>query len=251
MSGEGPSRGAHSAPPGGSAARGPDGPPRGRTSERGARGSSKPSQAWGDHADAPERPAAAADRSVQLVALLARVALADQRAFAEVYRHTSAHLYAVAVRIVRDGAVAEEILQEAFVSVWHYAATYDAAKSQPLTWLTSIVRNRCLDQRRRRELDTVSLAPATDDDAPGWDIAAEGPTPVELLLSGAQARSVRDCVDALDAGPKQAIALAFFQGLSHAELAAHLREPLGTVKSWIRRGLERLRRCLDAAGVTG
>jgi len=201
--------------------------------------------------NAPARPAAAADRSAHLAGLLARVALADQRAFAELYRHTAAHLYAVAVRIVRDGAIAEELLQEAFVSVWHYAATYDTAKSQPLTWLTSIVRNRCLDQRRRRELDTVTLAPADDDDAPAWDIPSEGPTPVELLLSGADARSVRDCVEALDAGPRQAIALAFFQGLSHAELAAHLREPLGTVKSWIRRGLERLRRCLDAAGVGG
>jgi RNA polymerase sigma-70 factor (ECF subfamily) len=201
--------------------------------------------------NAREPQDAAADRSAQLAALLSRIALADQRAVAELYRRTSAHLYAVAVRIVRDGAIAEEILQEAFVSVWHYAATYDAAKSQPLTWLTSIVRNRCLDQRRRREVDTVSVAHASDDDAPAWDIAAEGPTPVELLLAGAQARSVRDCVEALDAGPRQAIALAFFQGLSHAELAAHLREPLGTVKSWIRRGLERLRRCLDAAGVAG
>ena len=228
-----------------------EGPPRGTHSASGGGSAATQSQAWGDHANVPERPATAADRSVQLAALLARVALADQRAFAELYRHTSAHLYAVAVRIVRDGAVAEEILQEAFVRVWHYARTYDAAKSQPLTWLTSIVRNRCLDQRRRRELDTVSLVPVAEDDAPAWDIAAEGPTPVELLLSSAQARSVRDCVDALDAGPKQAIALAFFQGLSHAELAAHLREPLGTVKSWIRRGLERLRRCLDAAGVTG
>jgi RNA polymerase sigma-70 factor (ECF subfamily) len=199
----------------------------------------------------PERAAAAAGRNTQLATLLARVALADQRAFAQLYRQTGAHLYAVAVRILRDGALAEEILQEAFVSVWHYAATYDAAKSQPLTWLTSIVRNRCLDQRRRRELDTVTLAPADDDGAPAWEIPSGGPSPEELLLSGADARSVRDCVDALDAGPRQAIALAFFQGLSHAELAAHLREPLGTVKSWIRRGLERLRHCLDAAGVTG
>jgi RNA polymerase sigma factor (sigma-70 family) len=159
--------------------------------------------------------------------------------------------HALAMHGLERVAIAEEILQEAFVSVWHYAATYDAAKSQPLTWLTSIVRNRCLDQRRRREVDTVSVAHASDDDAPARDIAAEGPTPVELLLAGAQARSVRDCVEALDAGPRQAIALAFFQGLSHAELAAHLREPLGTVKSWIRRGLERLRRCLDAAGVAG
>ena len=134
-----------------------------------------------------------------------------------------------------------------YVSVWHHAGTYDAAKSQPLTWLTSIVRNRCLDQLRRREVDTVTLTSETDDE-PAFDPPSEGPTPVELLLQGAEAQAVRDCVDALDAGPKQAIALAFFQGLSHAELAAQMREPLGTVKSWVRRGLERLKRCLDGAG---
>ena len=71
-----------------------------------------------------------------------------------------------------------------------------------------------------------------------------------MLLSGADARAVGACVEALEPGQKQAIALAFFQGLSHSELAQHLREPLGTVKSWIRRGLERLRACLDGAGVT-
>ena len=199
--------------------------------------------------DSPSPPPA--DRSASLAAALARVALGDQRAFAELYRQTGAHLYAVALRIVRDGAVAEEILQEAFVSVWHHAASYDAAKSQPITWLTSIVRNRCLDQLRRREIDTVNLAGDDDEDAPAWDPPSGGPTPVDLLLAGADARSVRDCVDTLEPGPKQAIALAFFQGLSHGELAAHLREPLGTVKSWVRRGLEKLRRCLDAAGVAG
>ncbi|MET0731575.1 MAG: sigma-70 family RNA polymerase sigma factor [Casimicrobiaceae bacterium] len=187
------------------------------------------------------------DRSARLAALVARVALADQAAFAELYRQTSSHLYSVALRIVREPAAAEEILQEAYVSVWHHAGTYVAAKSQPLTWLTSIVRNRCLDQLRRREVDTVTLTPETDDE-PAFDPPSEGPTPVELLLQGAEAQAVRDCVDALDAGPKQAIALAFFQGLSHAELAAQMREPLGTVKSWVRRGLDRLKRCLDGAG---
>jgi RNA polymerase sigma-70 factor (ECF subfamily) len=189
----------------------------------------------------------AIDRSARLAGLLSRVALADQRAFAELYRETSSHLYAVALRILRESATAEEILQEAYVSVWHHAGTYVAAKSQPLTWLTSIVRNRCLDHLRRREIDTVTLS-ADAEDEPVYDVAAGGPTPAELLLQGAEAQSVRDCVDTLDAGPKQAIALAFFQGLSHAELAAHLREPLGTVKSWVRRGLERLKRCLDSAG---
>lgn len=193
--------------------------------------------------------AARVERSAQLGTLLSRVALGDQRAFADLYGRTGAHLYGVALRIVRSGPLAEEILQEAFVSVWHHAGTYDAAKSQPITWLTSIVRNRSLDQLRKREIDTVTLAADPDDDAPAREIPWDGPTPIELLLAGADARAVRDCVDGLDAGPKQAIALAFFQGLSHGELAAHLREPLGTVKSWVRRGLESLRRCLDAAGV--
>jgi RNA polymerase sigma-70 factor, ECF subfamily len=193
----------------------------------------------------PDSPAM--DRSALLVQLLARVALADQRAFAELYRQTSAHLYAVALRILRESAAAEEILQEAYVSVWHHAGTYVAAKSQPLTWLTSIVRNRCLDQLRRRELDTFPLTSGGEDE-PAFDPPADSPTPTELLIAGAEAQSVRDCVETLDAGPKQAIALAFFQGLSHAELAAHLREPLGTVKSWVRRGLERLKRCLDGTG---
>jgi len=190
----------------------------------------------------------ASDRSALLAQLLARVALADQRAFAELYRQTSAHLYGVALRILREAAQAEEILQEAYVSVWHHAGTYVAAKSQPLTWLTSIVRNRCLDQLRRRELDTFPLTSGADDE-PAFDPPADSPTPAELLVSGADAQSVRDCVETLEPGSRQAIALAFFQGLSHAELAQHLREPLGTVKSWVRRGLERLKRCLDAAGV--
>ena len=187
-------------------------------------------------------------RSDKLAALLARTALGDQRAFAELYALGSAHLYAVAIRIMRDGAIAEEMLQEAFVSVWHHAGTYDAAKSQPLTWLTSIVRNRCLDRLRRREVDTETLTPRDDDEAPAWEPPSEGPTPVELLLAAADARALRGCLDGLEPGPRQAIALAFFRGLSHRELAAHLREPLGTVKSWVRRGLATLRRCLDAAG---
>ncbi len=193
-------------------------------------------------------PPPAADRSARVAALLSRIALGDQAAFAEFYEATSAHLYGVALRILRDGPAAEDVLQEAYVSVWHHAASYEVAKSQPMTWLTSIVRNRCLDQLRRREIDTVSLTPDDDDDAPAYDPPSSAMTPGEMLLAGAEVRSVRDCVETLEAGPRQAIALAFYQGMSHAELAAHMREPLGTVKSWVRRGLERLKRCLDGAG---
>jgi RNA polymerase sigma-70 factor (ECF subfamily) len=192
--------------------------------------------------------AGGAQHGSDLRALLARVAQADERAFAELYRQASPHLYAIALRIVRQAPLAEEIVQEAFVSIWHHAGTYDAAKSQPSTWLASIVRHRALDHLRRREVDTVAIDRG-DDEAP-WEGVSDAPSPVDMLLAGADARAIRDCVDALDAGPKQAIALAFFHGLSHGELALHLAEPLRTVKSWVRRGLERLRRCLDGAEVT-
>ena len=184
-------------------------------------------------------------RSAILADLLARVALFDQQAFAELYRLTSSHLYAVALRILRESGAAEEVLQESYVNIWHHAGSYVAAKSQPLTWLTSIVRNRCLDQMRRREVDTVTI----DDEEQGMMLADDRPSPMDLLLSSADALAVKGCVELLEAGQKQAIALAFYQGLSHSELARHLRQPLGTVKSWVRRGLERLKACLDEAGL--
>src|SRR6266851_6865264 len=135
-------------------------------------------------------------RSERLADLLARAALSDQQAFAELYRQTSSHLYAVALRILRESGAAEEVLQESFVNIWHHEGSYVAAKSQPLTWMTSIVRNRCLDQLRRREVQTVTM----DDEEEGLAIGAEDPTPLEMLLSGADARAVGACVDALEQG---------------------------------------------------
>jgi len=190
-------------------------------------------------------PAKQLERNARLMELLARTALADQRAFTELYRLTSAHLYGVALRILRESAAAEEVLQESFVNVWNHAGSYVAAKSQPFTWLTSIVRNRCLDQLRRREVDTVTI----DDEDESVTLRDEGPTPLEMLVSSADARAVKACVEGLEGGQKQALALAFYRGLSHSELASQLKQPLGTVKSWVRRGLERLKACLEASGV--
>lgn len=189
------------------------------------------------------------ERGDGLAALIGRTALGDRSAFEHLYRASSARLYAVALRMVKDAALAEEIVQDVYVSVWNAAASYDAARSQPLTWLAAITRNRCLDYLRRRELDTVSLTPATDDADP-IDLPVDAPTAAELLIAAADARAVRGCIEGLESRQRQAIALAFFQGLSHGELARHLGQPLGTVKSWVRRGLERLKSCLDAAGTT-
>jgi RNA polymerase sigma-70 factor (ECF subfamily) len=192
-------------------------------------------------------PARQLERNARLLELLARTALSDRLAFEQLYRLTSPHLYGVAMRILRESAAAEDVLQESFVNVWHNAGSYIAARSQPLTWLTSIVRNRCLDRLRKHDVDTVSI----DDEEHAMAVADRGPMPLEALMSGAEASAVRRCVEGLDGSQKQAIALAFYQGLSHTELARHLKQPLGTVKSWVRRGLERLKACLDGAGVTG
>ena len=189
----------------------------------------------------------AADRSARLAALLARVALADQRG---VRRALPADVVA-SVRgraAYREGpAAAEEILQEAYVNVWHHAGTYDAAKSQPLTWLTSIVRNRCLDQLRRREIDTVTHDAATTT-TPGVRPAVGRSDAGRDAAPGAEAQSVRDCVERSTPARSRRSRWRSSRACRTRELAAHLREPLGTVKSWVRRGLERLKRCLDGAG---
>jgi len=183
-----------------------------------------------------------ATRNARLTSLLARIAEGDQNAFEELYKTTSPNLFAVAVRIL-GRSEAEEALQESFVSIWQHARSYVPDKSPPLVWLISIVRNRCLDYLRKARPDVVSY-----ESEAAASLPHASPTPVEMLLAHADERAVRTCIEALNATHRQALALAFYQGLSHAELAAHLRQPLGTVKSYVRRGLEKLKQCLSRAG---
>jgi RNA polymerase sigma-70 factor, ECF subfamily len=178
----------------------------------------------------------------RLHALAARCALRDQAAFAELYRHAAPKLYAVAVRILRRQDWAEEVLQESFVNIWNHFGEYSAQKSAPMTWMTAVVRNRCLDWLRRPNLeqgreDYDELAAGMPDD-PAWQ-------PERLLEEARDARALRGCLEALSSSQRQSITLAYLHGLSHGELAAHLRQPLGTVKTWVRRGLEKLRECMD------
>ena len=202
------------------------------------------------------------ERSVDLARLLASASLGDRAAFATLYERTSAHLLAVVLRINRDRAQAEDILQEVYVNVWRAAASFDAAQSQPLTWLTSIARNRAIDSLRRisTQPQLRTLGPATEggdrEDESVYDtVADEAPGPLDLLSQAAESRSLAACMEQLSSLQRQSIALAFFQGLSHAEVAAQLRQPLGTVKSWVRRALLTLKSCLEGAvqrdGTTG
>ena len=185
------------------------------------------------------------DRQERLARLIARTALGDRAAFAELYESTRAKLFGVSLRIVRERHLAEEVLQESFVSIWSHASEYARAKSAPATWMTAIVRNRSLDLvRRTRE------APDIDEQLTA-SLADEGAGPEGAAIERAAAHSVRACLEELEPGERQSIALAFFHGLSHSEVARHVGRPLGTVKTHIRRGLMRMRECLARAAVTG
>ena len=173
--------------------------------------------------------------------LIARCVQRDQRAFAELYRHTSAKLYGVALRILRREDWAEEVLQESFVNIWNHVGDYMAAKSAPMTWMTAIVRNRALDWLRRPNLEQGG----EDYDLLIETIAGDSPDPETSLGSTRDAIALAECLRQLPANQRQSIMLAYMHGLSHGELAQHLREPLGTVKTRIRRGLEKLRMCMS------
>jgi RNA polymerase sigma factor (sigma-70 family) len=194
------------------------------------------------------------ERSFELSNLLARTGLGDRAAFATLYQHTSAHLLGVVLRIERDRAQAEDIVQEVFVNVWRAAGSFDAAQSQPLTWLTSIARNRAIDGLRRRQTQPHIQAVATnellhdDEETDVYDsVADDAAGPLELLGRAADARALALCMQGLSAQQRQSVALAFYDGFSHAEVANALHQPLGTVKSWLRRALMTLKSCLQSA----
>ena len=192
------------------------------------------------------------DRSLELSRLLGRAGLGDRAAFATLYERTSSHLLGVVLRIQRDRAQAEDILQEVYVNVWRAAQSFDAAQSQPLTWLSSIARNRAIDGLRRTQTQpkfrsTISST-TLDEETDVYDtVASDAPGPLDLLSRASDARALSSCMQGLSAQQRQSVALAFFDGLSHAEVAERMRQPLGTVKSWVRRALITLKGCLESA----
>jgi RNA polymerase sigma-70 factor (ECF subfamily) len=182
-----------------------------------------------------------------LAEALARVALRDRAAFEFVYRSTSAHLLGLAFRMLGRRERAEEVLQESFMNVWHNAGGFDASIATPMTWLINIVRNRCIDALRSGKAERSSTG-ALDDEA--MQVAGDDALQPQRLLDESLARRHLDgCMAALGAAQRQALALAYYRGMVHTEIAQALGAPLGTVKAWVRRGLDKLRLCLEAAGM--
>ncbi len=179
------------------------------------------------------------DEDSSLGELLAECALGNRDAFERLYRRTSPRLYAVQLRILGEPALAEEALQETFIQVWRYANEYRAARGAALAWLTGIARFRALDVRRRQRptdpLDTTDphLALGESDSAAAV---------FEQLASG---DALQQCLERLSAQARQCVVLAFCEGYTHDELSRRMATPIGTVKSWIRRSLQRLKACID------
>ena len=175
-------------------------------------------------------------------ALVHRLLQRDVRAFEEIYDRHSRAVYGLVLRILQQAGTAEEVVQDVFLQLWRNAARYDETRGPFVPWLLTLARNRALDtlrlkseRQRRREDQTEELPPITT--APEYEKA---------LDEKRRCERVRALMASLSPQQKRAIELAYFEGLSHTEIAAALREPLGTVKSWIRNGLLRLKEGLQA-----
>ena len=179
----------------------------------------------------------------QLIALLDRVAIADESALRELYDLTSSKLYGVAVRVVSNRDWAEDVLQEAFLNIWRIAADYKATLSPPMAWMALVVRSRGLDFLRRRTTGRVDTMQELDD-VISDTVAGNSSNPLDTTLDSQQARALHNCLSQLEHKQREVVSLAYLRDLSHGELAQQLKLPLGTVKTWIRRGLEQLRGCM-------
>lgn len=183
-------------------------------------------------------PLAGDGARARLVRALADVAAGNRAALKIVYDLTAAKLMGVCLRICQDREAAEDVMQEVYLKVWDRAGRFDASRASPITWLCTIARNTAIDWRRARGLGETAPVEAA------LELPDGRPSAEALLEAGQTQARIFDCLEALDEKPRGAIRAAFFQGRTYVELAQTAAVPLGTMKSWIRRGLLQLRGCL-------
>ena len=168
----------------------------------------------------------------------------DASAFRSLYDATSAKLFGFALRILHKQELAEEALQDSFVAIWNSAAGYQSHLAAPMTWMATIVRNKAFDMLRRSD-NTVEIDADQFDNEVMNALQDPQATPIEALQMSADAKALAFCMSALEGLHRQVVALAYYHDLSHSEVAQQMSLPIGTVKTWIRRSLERLRSCLS------
>ncbi|MBN7755614.1 sigma-70 family RNA polymerase sigma factor [Nitratireductor aquimarinus] len=174
----------------------------------------------------------------EITKLIFRTALRERAAFDLLYRHTSAKLFGVCLRVLKDRAEAEEALQEVYVKIWTKADRFAASDLSPITWLVAVARNHAIDRLRARKAPTEELDEANA-------IADPAPTPEAMAQAGSERRRIDACLAELEADRATAVRGAYLNGDSYAELAAHFDVPLNTMRTWLRRSLLKLRECLE------
>lgn len=175
----------------------------------------------------------------ELMKLLVAIAKSDRQAFQRLYKKISARMFGLCLKLAGQQDLAEEALQDAFVQIWHHAGEYHSDRGTPLSWMLTIARYRTLDLMRSRAVRRTS----GDEHLEHLEDQRSGPLDESLRSAGA--RQLTGCLDELSDVQRDSILLSYYRGLTHDELAMALSSPIGTVKSWIRRGLMALKRCLE------
>lgn len=181
----------------------------------------------------------AIDARARLTEALVRTGTEDRAAFRDLYSLTSAKLFGIVLRICGERQAAEDVLSEVYITIWRRAGAYEPGRSSPITWLATIARNRAIDWRRAQG----SRVSTPIEDAP--DIADDAPLADAVLEADQDAHTLHECLNDLEDKQRAAIRTAFFDGLTYAEIAEQQAVPLGTMKSWVRRGLLKLKECLE------
>lgn len=180
----------------------------------------------------------AESQSKEPAELLVAIGRGNRAALSRLYRLTSSRLYGICLHMLRNEAEAEDVLQDIYVTVWRKAALFDAAKASGQTWLGVLARNKAVDRLRRRKLPTAPLEHVEE-------IADDGPSAFDVIEAAEDGERLSDCLDELEERQRGLIRTAFFEGVTYSDLATREDVPLGTMKSWIRRGLLKLRGCLE------
>lgn len=178
----------------------------------------------------------------QLIEWLTQTARGDRRSFAALYRATSGQLFAVLLRVLNRRDWAEEALQDCYVRIWQKSGTYDPGKSAPMTWMVSVARHRALDLLRMRRPEFE--LPQNDEEESIQDLPEmvdEREDPEARASERQEIDRLRETLKDMPPEHRRALMLAFYEGYTHEELALIMNLPLGTVKTWIRRALTRLR----------